>query len=234
MVVIVQNDPIVPAGLIGTVLGERGVRWRLFRVFDGEGVPDTCHAEAVVVLGGTMSVCDTLEYPYLDHVRRVIRQTIEKSIPYLGICLGGQLLAEVLDAKVHRGSRGERGCCRISLTPEGKTDPLFGSMPENFLSFQWHNDSFDVPRGGLVLARTETCPYQAFRWNANAYGIQFHPEVDRSIVACWSGGGKESPNSCEKDFSVLEAEYTSTSRIFLENFFALPPNFHQPWAHNPL
>jgi len=199
MVVIVQNDPIVPAGLIGTVLGERGVRWRLFRVFDGEGVPDTCHAAAVVVLGGTMSVW-----------------------------------AEVLDAKVHRGSRGERGCCRISLTPEGKTDPLFGSMPENFLSFQWHNDSFDVPRGGLVLARTETCPYQAFRWNANAYGIQFHPEVDRSIVACWSGGGKESPNSCEKDFSVLEAEYTSTSRIFLENFFALPANFHQPWAHNPL
>jgi GMP synthase (glutamine-hydrolysing) len=168
-----------------------------------------------------MSVQDTAPFPFLRELKRQIREVVRRGIPYLGICLGGQLLAEVLGGKVHVQKCGERGCHEISLTEQGERDPMFSGMPKRFTSFQWHGDSFDLPPGAVHLARTETCPFQAFRWGERAYGIQFHPEVTTEIVSVWSSATDDELMSVLDTFKAAEKVYRSTSVMLLSNFLTM-------------
>ena len=199
----------------------QGIPLRLVRPFAEDHSRDFEDAGGVIVLGGTMSVRDTDELPFLSPLKKVIRELVHKGIPYLGICLGGQLLAEVLGGKVHLQKHGEKGCSEIALTESGANDPLFSGISRQFISFQWHSDCFEPPPGALHLARSDACHYQAFRWGRAAYGLQFHPEVTREIIQEWSEGLHGGRRELLHAFTEKEVAYRSVSFTILNNFLKM-------------
>ncbi len=216
MLTIIQNDHRVPPGLFGPRADRPA---RVVRLFEGEPLPDFAEVTGLMVLGGYMSVHDTLRYPFLAPLKRFMAEAVEREIPLLGICLGGQLLAEVLGAPVTRDHRSERGLLPLQLTAEGERDPLFTGVSQTFHSLQWHSDSFDIPPGAVHLAASSRCPGQAFRFR-QAWGLQFHPEVDEAIVTEWSritGAGEEAIREFRRGWD----KHLATSRKLLANFLGL-------------
>jgi GMP synthase-like glutamine amidotransferase len=107
--------------------------------------------------------------------------------PFLGICLGHQLLADALGGRVQKATTPERGLTRVTKTDEGERDPLLREVSNPFIALQWHGaEVVALPKGAAVLARNEACAVQAFRYGDRAYGVQFHIEVTRDTVADWS------------------------------------------------
>jgi GMP synthase-like glutamine amidotransferase len=215
---IVQFDRDVSAGTYGRLLAARGVACRCLTPEAGPGL-DFSGADALLLLGGHMGVSEMEDCPLLRDVHALLPELVAAGKPVLAICLGAQLLADALGGRATKGRRGERSVQPIALTGAGRNDPLFAGLPNPFLSFQWHNDSFDPPAAATHLAFTETCPGQAFRYR-NAYGLQFHPEVDEPIIAGWCrrAGVDETPLEA---FRASRAEQRQTSRRILENFLAM-------------
>jgi GMP synthase-like glutamine amidotransferase len=225
LLIIIQNDSDVPVGDYGLYLAEEGVPFRTIRPYAGDVIPPCSEVSGVILLGGAMGVHDDERFPFLNRVKRAIREWVGAGIPYLGICLGGQLLADVCGGVVTSGSYGEKGIHSVVLSSAGKRDPLFAGVSGEIVTFQWHNDCFSVPEGGVLLASSPVCPGQAFRFGLNAYGFQFHPEVDRSIVALWAGETPETAPFIERyldEFTCSEEKYRRVSRGILRNFLLLP------------
>jgi GMP synthase-like glutamine amidotransferase len=153
-------------------------------------------------------------------VKECIKEVVAREIPFLGICLGGQLLADVLGGKVHRQRNGELGCYPISLTEEGARDPLFLGLPEQFVTFQWHDDSFEPPGGSIHLASSSRCHYQGFRWRSNGYGIQFHPEINRQMLSQWIEE-EDYHRDLLPAFREIEEAYRDTATILFKNFLKI-------------
>ncbi|HLO25932.1 MAG TPA: type 1 glutamine amidotransferase [Geobacteraceae bacterium] len=224
MLVIIQNDPEVPLGVFADYLADAGTPYTTIPAYRGEPLPPAGEVSAVIVLGGAMGVHDGDRYPFLAALKGFIRECAALGIPYLGICLGGQLLADALGARVTSNACGEKGTLAVHLSPEGGGDPLFAGLPQEFISFQWHNDCFDLPAGAVQLASSRACPGQAFRFGNSVYGLQFHPEVDRTIVDCWARWSEETAPVADQFLAVFaarEEEYRSASRRLLRNFITL-------------
>ena len=225
MLVIIQNHPEVPLGAFAGYLAEAGTPYTTIHPYTGAKLPPVGDVPAVVVLGGAMGVHETDRHPFLVDLKGFIRECVADSVPFLGICLGGQLLADVLGAPVTvRSPFKEKGALSVRLTAAGLADPLFAEVPEEFSTFQWHNDSFAIPDGAVLLASSPACPNQAFRYGENAWGTQFHPEVDKAIVGCWARWSKETAPAVDEylaAFAAREESYRSASRRLLGNFTAL-------------
>lgn len=173
-------------GTLNPLLREEGFRIRYVnfgRYPHAEPSLDAYHG--LVILGGPMGVYDVADHPHLDTEVRLIQRALERGIPILGICLGAQLIAKALGARVERSPRSEIGWYDVRLTGEGRRDPLFGFFRDNEKLFQWHGDTFEIPRGAAHLAVSPDCPAQAFRYGRNVYGFQFHLEVDEPLVERW-------------------------------------------------
>jgi len=213
-VAIIQNDPEVPAGVFEEALSEWQVPFRLYRPDLGGNLPEA--PAAMIVLGGIMGVHDERKHPFLEEVKNAMRQALDNATPQFGICLGGQLLADVAGGVVTANGYGEKGLAEVNLTAAGVTDPLFNGVTSSFHAFQWHNDSFTTPPGSVHLAGSSICPGQAFRIG-NAWGVQFHPEVDLSIVTAWS---RKTPHQQRftKEFALAEPEHRHLGRRLLGNF----------------
>jgi GMP synthase (glutamine-hydrolysing) len=220
-VVIVQNDPEVPPGNLVPLLRREKVPFSVVRPYAGETLPQPAACGRIVVLGGAMGTGDTAEHPFLVQVKGFVSEAVRAGTPFLGICLGGQILAEALWGKVTSRFRGEKGIHDVELMPAGELDPLFRGIPSRFSVFQWHDDSFDIPFGSVHLAGSVACPGQAFRYG-NAWGIQFHPEVDIDIVSAWSAyepGGAAYPAA----FAAAEAACGETAETLFTNFLRISP-----------
>lgn len=225
MLLIIQNDPEVPPGNFSGTIGELLVPSRIAHPYSSEALPPVRDISAAIVLGGAMGVHDTTKHPFLVGVKAFIRECVQKETPILGVCLGGQLLADVLGARVTAGSPcGEKGSLPVALTAAGEEDSLFAGIPREFISFQWHNDSFEIPAGGAHLALSAACPSQAFRFGPCAWGTQFHPEVDPPIVDCWVRWAEETASRADEfldSFIRSEQSYLAISRRLLGNFLRL-------------
>jgi GMP synthase (glutamine-hydrolysing) len=217
MILFVQNDLKVPAGIYGEQLFALHIAHSFWRPYGGEKIPDPTCLAGVIILGGYMGVHDTEQYSFLRQVKSFIGDMVARQTPLLGICLGAQLLADVLGAPVATACRGERGVQSITLTGSGRSDPLFAGIPEKFAAFEWHNDSFDIPPGALHLAASAQCRGQAFRFGSCAYGVQFHPEVDAPLVAAWSRRIDPDGN--------YERQYLASANAVQETSFRLLDNF---------
>jgi GMP synthase-like glutamine amidotransferase len=213
---IIQSDAEVPAGVFAELLTEWRAPFRIVRPDCGETLPYV--ADAVIVLGGVMGVHDEARHPFLRPLKDCLARLLANDTPLFGICLGGQLLAEVGGGTVSGNCCGERGLVEITLTDAGLGDRLFAGFSQRFPMFQWHNDSFSIPPAAVHLAGSALCPGQAFR-SGKAWGVQFHPEVDAAIVAAWSERIPERERLLA-DFAAAEAAHRQLARQLLGNFLA--------------
>lgn len=220
MIAIIQNDPEVPPGVLAHALEKSRCPYRVVKLFSHDSLPPLEGLSGAVVLGGIMSVCDTEAFPFLVGLKEWIRKILGSAMPLLGICLGGQLLAEVGGGTVHLRSNEEFGCKPVTLTERGLLDPLFRGVESPFLTLHWHNDCLIPPPGAAHLASTPQCTYQAFRWGPCAYGLQFHPEVDRETVTGWAAL-MEGHRKVVTDFIASEAVIQEASFCLFRNFIAL-------------
>ena len=175
-ILIVQHIAQDGPGIFQDLLSSQRVP---FVIFQGgrDALPETLDAySAMVVLGGPQAAMDNT--PPLAQEKRLIQQALGEAKPYLGICLGGQLLASVCGADIQSGSATEVGFSTVQLTEEGRADPLFAGWANAYhLVFQWHHDHFSLPNGAVLLEKGEHAPFQAFRVGSCAYGVQYHPEL---------------------------------------------------------
>ena len=221
MLYIIQNDPEVPPGLVAEELNRLGARFVVVHPYRGEALPELSAVSAIIVMGGAMGANDDRLHPFLTPLKAFIADAARQGIPYLGICLGGQLLAAALGAKVISNRWEELGTLSVSLTGEGLRDRLFNGIDRRFVTFQWHHDSFDPPPGAHLLAFSQACPHQAFRIGENAWGLQFHPEVNETIIRDWSSWSKETAAQTEEllaEYRSHENEYREVSSRIMENF----------------
>jgi GMP synthase (glutamine-hydrolysing) len=189
-IVIVKHVKNEGAGFIEEVLATDDCPVEIVDLAQGHRLPEHIdEIAALIVLGGPMSVYQERGFPFLKQEERLIRKLLIEEIPFLGICLGAQLLAKTCGAKVHIGAAREVGWYTAALTTEGKQDLFFRGFPNRFEVFQWHDDTFDIPEGGLLLGVGKTCRNQAFRVGQNAYGLQFHMEVTPDMIEDWTGNG---------------------------------------------
>jgi GMP synthase (glutamine-hydrolysing) len=135
----------------------------------------------VIAFGGAMHVDQEADHPWLAEEEQYVRALLDRKVPLLGVCLGAQLVAKAAGAVVGPAVKPEIGWCDVVRTAD---DPLLGVLPRRFPAFQWHYYAFEVPAGARELARSPVCA-QAFRLGETAWGVQFHPEVTRDIVADW-------------------------------------------------
>lgn len=221
MLHIIQNDPEVPPGNLVENLADQGVPFQLNQIYRGEPLPDHDDMTALIVLGGAMGANDDNRYPFLSPLKQLIRRSLELGIPYLGICLGGQLLAAASGTPVVSCRWEELGTLQVNLTHKGEADPLFAGISSPFSTFQWHHDSFDLPDGATLVASSPVCPHQAFRIGSNAWGLQFHPEVTEQIIRTWAAWDPATACRTDElvaDFQAAQNAYQQTAKRMLQNF----------------
>lgn len=173
-------------GLIADALKELKLPFRDVHLHDGDGLPrDTGDLEGLIVMGGPMNVDDVEHFPFLIEELRLIEKVIAEEKPVLGICLGAQLIAKALDARVYPNKVKEVGWGPVQLLPAVEADPVFAHAPRDLTVLHWHGDTFDLPAGAVNLARSKKCAHQAFRWGRSTYGLQFHLEATPGMVRSW-------------------------------------------------
>lgn len=185
-VLVLQHIACEPPGVYEDVLRERGAGLRRVEVDEGEPLPSWRGFDGVVAMGGPMSATDDEALPWLREEKALIAEAVRAGTPYWGVCLGVQLLAASLGARVYQGPSPEVGVLDVELTAEGVADPVFASLPRSFPTLQWHGDTFDLPPGAVRLAGSAPYPNQAFRFE-RAYGVQFHLEVSQEMAREWAG-----------------------------------------------
>jgi GMP synthase-like glutamine amidotransferase len=184
-VLFLQNCPDEGIGLYGQRLQELRLPWNVVHAYAGERLPPLDLHDAVIVGGTPISANETDHHEFLVAEECYLREALDTGKPVLGICFGAQLLAKLLGAPVRRNPVMEIGTCAVRLTAAGHCDPLFQGFPKAFPTFQWHNDTFDIPPWGLQLAASRDCPNQGFRMGS-AVGLQFHLEVTAPEALRWA------------------------------------------------
>jgi GMP synthase-like glutamine amidotransferase len=186
-VLVIENYNSTPSGAVGRILAERGVALDNRQAFLGAPLPGDASAhDGLIVLGGGQNALDDANYPFMPGVVDLIRRFGEADKPVLGICLGSQLIARAYGAENIIGRPLEFGWHEVRPTAAGREDAVVAGLGEGAPLFHWHNDTFTLPPGAVHLAESDMTHHQAFRIGRATYGIQFHFEADRGLVADWS------------------------------------------------
>lgn len=226
-VLIVQHVAHEGPGWLAEVFAEEGVDLDIRRMYDGASLHDAQDADALVVLGGPMAVYDDDGVPWLRGVKTLFADALERSMPVLGICLGGQLLAVAAGGAVELGPHGpELGLGALTLLDATGTDPLFRNMAIDVDTVQWHWDHISVlPANATLLASSAAYDNQAFRIGPHAWGLQFHPEVTLPLVAQWAQDDVLAVREAGLDPSVVVGTVADAERALLETWTPLLERF---------
>ncbi len=226
---IIKHVEIEGPGLIEYCLIQEKISYQILNINSDIYLPRVDDLTHIVILGGPMNVYEEDRYPFLGDEDLFIKDAIQRGKAILGICLGAQLIAKALGAKVFKASMKEIGWYDVSLTSIGSRDPLFADLPKTFPVFQWHEDTFEIPKAGKLIATSTSVPHQAFRYGDNAYGLQFHLEVTEEMIHEWIETYEEGSYTSESAiFSKTEMltetaikieNYTKRGMSFLRNFF---------------
>jgi len=171
-------------GLIAPALEDQGILYEYADLYAHPCTePLVDEADALIFMGGPMSAND--DQPYLQQEVAYIRDAPKRGQMVLGVCLGAQLIAKALSARVHANAVKEIGWAPVTFTPAAANDPLFAGLPHTEMIFHWHGETFTLPPGAELLASSDACRNQAFRVGNRIYGLQFHLEVTPSMIADW-------------------------------------------------
>jgi GMP synthase (glutamine-hydrolysing) len=182
-IIVLQNHPAESLGAIADSLETAALAWQYVRAYDGQPIPTEIRgAGGLVVMGGPQTVYKLDRHPFLRDELRLIEAALREDKPILGVCLGSQLLAAALGAKVYRAETREIGWYRVTLSAAAKQDRLLRGLPPEFVAPHWHGDVFDLPAGAVALASSEKTPIQGFRHGDKAYGLLFHAEMTVEIL----------------------------------------------------
>jgi GMP synthase (glutamine-hydrolysing) len=182
---VIQHIACEPPGVYEEEMHARGIAFDRVQIDEGEILPDWRAYDGIVAMGGPMSANDDELLPWLAVEKRAIGQAVRSGMPYWGVCLGAQLLASSLGARVYRGDAPELGIYDdLALTQAAGDDPIFASLPSPLTTFQWHGETFEIPEGATLLAGSRSYPHQAFVWR-RAYALQFHFEVSQQLASSW-------------------------------------------------
>lgn len=183
-----QHVPFEDLARIESWAKDRGHEVSRTLLFDGQELPGMEEFDWLVIMGGPMNIYEEDKHPWLVREKKFIRDAIASSKIVLGICLGGQLIADVLGGKVRKNPYREIGWHPVKLTPEGQESRIFNVLPNSFMAFHWHGDTFEIPPQAIRAAESEACSNQAFVFG-KAIGLQFHLEssmdsIDHLIKNC--------------------------------------------------
>ncbi len=183
------------------------------RFFAGDTMPGLDGIDWLVIMGGPMNIYEEHTYPWLEAEKKYIAGAISAGKTVLGVCLGAQLIADVLGGRVYRNRYREIGWFPVSLTDEGKQSGIWKGVPETFTALHWHGDTFDIPPGCIRTAGSEACPNQAFEYNGRVVALQFHLESsEESITRLINNCGDE----------ITEGEYIQSADRMREGFPFIP------------
>ncbi|MFN3870053.1 MAG: type 1 glutamine amidotransferase [Aquificaceae bacterium] len=218
-VLILKNSPLEGPGTMEDFFHKHSISYRIVEAGLGEKIPSLEGYSHLVVLGGPMGVYEKDKYPFLKEVALAMERALKEGIRVLGICLGAQLFAHVLGARVYPGKGKEIGWLPIRATQEGIKDEVFSSILDpsgSAIVFQWHGDTYDLPSGATRLASSELFTEQAFRYQ-NSYALQFHIEVSLDMVKEWFEGS-DLLVSMLKAGKDLYFNYRSKAMLFYKHF----------------
>jgi GMP synthase-like glutamine amidotransferase len=225
-VLILQNIGTEGPGTIGDFLAKSGIGYSIVDLTSSV-FPSAESYDTLVMMGGPMSVNESDIYPYIDAEAELARAFMKKGKKVLGVCLGAQIMAKALGAKVYPGTEKEIGWYDIELTPEGTQDRLMeklvsgprGDAGRTFKVFHWHGETFDIPAGAVCLAQSVLYPNQAFRYGKNAYAFQFHIEVHRQMIYDWLKNEPVDMAEIERETEAYYADYAERAINFYKAFF---------------
>jgi GMP synthase (glutamine-hydrolysing) len=207
-------------GTLGAFLESAGAEIRTARMYAGDKLPsEPIGLDAIVTMGGPMNVYEEDAYPFLRRETILLRNAVDGNLPVLGLCLGAQMIAKARGARVTKSPAKEVGWGKVGLTDEGKRDSLLSGLPDSLDVLQWHEDMFEIPEGGTLLASSEACPHQAFRYR-NALGLQFHLEINEEMLREWFS---DSPLLQEiiGRYQELAPQFNHHAEMLYKNFLSL-------------
>ncbi|HSE83825.1 MAG TPA: gamma-glutamyl-gamma-aminobutyrate hydrolase family protein [Thermodesulfobacteriota bacterium] len=185
-VLVLRHVPHEHLGTLESALRAADLGFRYLDLFENYSPSTLLESyDGLVILGGPMNVYETDKYPFLEMEDRLIKETIERQMPVLGICLGAQLIAKALGAGVTKNREKEIGWYPLKISEEARGDELFKYLNKEETVFQWHGDTFEIPKGAVHLAESPLCKNQAFRFGSNVYALQFHIEVTPQMISEW-------------------------------------------------
>jgi GMP synthase-like glutamine amidotransferase len=187
-ILVFQHADVEHPAIFRDFLAEDGIAWDAVELDAGEAIPSLGAYDQLRVMGGPMDVWEETQHPWLAAEKQAIREAVQqRAMPYLGVCLGHQLLGAALGGRVAKAPRAEVGILDVELTAAGRQDPLFEGIADRFKALQWHGaEVAEAPPGATVLAHSPLCAVQAMRVGRHAYGMQYHCEILPQTVSDWA------------------------------------------------
>lgn len=213
-------------GCIAPWLAARGFRTTRTRLYDGDDLPATTDFDWLIVMGGPMNIYEHDRYPWLIHEKVLIRDACVRKKKVLGICLGAQLLADVLGGRVTRSPQDEIGFFDLDITEEGAKSRLLSGMTSTLPAFHWHGDTYALPDECANLLKSDACVNQAFTDGSSRLGLQFHWEVTYADAVRWLDIDAPTPGDfvqSRDEMLRLPERYAENNRLMsrlLDNFVA--------------
>ncbi len=187
-----QHVPFEGPAYIEEWANRKGHNFTGTHFYNNDILPDVNKIDWLVIMGGPMNIYEEDKFPWLTEEKRCIKEAINKNKIVLGVCLGSQLIADALGSKVYKNNYKEIGWFPVHLSKEAKENKLFNFLPDEFLAFHWHGETYNIPDGAIHIAESRACKNQAFICRDRVIGLQFHFEMTAAAI-------NEITNECKKD-----------------------------------